>query len=210
MFWFFFLVIKHCTKQPKIVLCRGANVLWTMEALLQPYAHLLIYLQICNNSQSPLRIKLFPPNEKTLQCRRSSNSQECYPADRPPTPQEVTLLSPCCCRCLAPHASHIPSPHLDTRCSWIISHTGESLLTFSFPSHLDSCFTSPIFDTSRHSLTIFYLFIYFLFCYDILLLLFIPLLQRAGGENLDGRMQKSVLSFSPLVPPPTRLIWIEK
>lgn len=73
-----------------MVLCRGANVLWTMEAVLQPYAHLLIDLQICNNSQSPLRIKLFPPNEKTLQCRRSSNSQECYPADRPPPPRGDT------------------------------------------------------------------------------------------------------------------------
>lgn len=141
-----------------MVLCRGANVLWTMEALLQPYAHLLTDLQICNNNQSPLRIKLFPPNEKTLQCRRSSNSQECYPADRPPHPRGDTPFT-------------LQLPVFGTTClAHPISTSGHQMLLnnfsyrwkfvhlFSPPTHLDSRFTSPIFDTSRHSLTIFFLF----------------------------------------------------
>ncbi len=51
---------------------------------------------------------------------------------RSPAPGEVTVLSPCSCWYLAPLASHISSLHLDgTRCSWIISHTGESCFPFA-------------------------------------------------------------------------------
>lgn len=73
---------------------------------------------------------------------------------RSPAPGEVTGLSPCSCWCLAPHASQIPSPHLlHTRCSWIISQTGESLLPLQL--NLDLCYISSNSGTSRHVQAIF-------------------------------------------------------
>lgn len=91
-------------------------------------------------------------------------------------PREVTVLSPCSCWCLAPHASHIPSPHLDdTRCSWIISHTGES--SFPLQLHLDLCYISSNSIQSIHVHAIF----------AQIFLAFKPLLQREEVKTLrDG------------------------
>lgn len=164
---------------------------WPRETQLLPYAR----SADCNYSQSILRIKLCSPrmqsvyNEQFVTFLRvisTSMQGNDYPTDRLP-PGGVTILSPCSYWCLAPHASHIPSPHLDaSRCSWIISHTGESL--FPLQLHLDLCCISSNSNTSEHVHPVFALYV-------------LPLLQRGEVKTLRERHWRAFFFYSFHFPP---------
>lgn len=136
------------------------KVLRTKEAQLPPCAKLQIDRQTAVTVRTIKNLIVPPECKDSIMHNLLSSSvisisvqSNYYPADHLP-PGEVTVLSPCSCWCLVPHASHIPSPHLvDTRCSWIISQTGESV--FPLQLNLNLCYISFNSDTSRHVQAIF-------------------------------------------------------